>query len=287
MVGSLFLATGLFVLGLLFGRQLVDPESALRLRFLAAVEQSFDALVISLEPDDVFRLGLICGMLGAGAGILVASDTGPLGALVIGVAFASVGYYAPQVALKILAAKRKRKFVSQFPDALGMMCRALGSGAGLQDAMELVRAEMPPPVSEEVRICLAHQQAAGVSLPQAVQQMLCVRMKSAETDMFAMLLQLSAGAGGDMVAPLSNLAKTLRDRLNMERKVRSLTSQVRMEGLVVGLAPAFLFLMMHVMAPDFTRPFLASPIGILVFGVVAVLEALGVYFMWKLSQIEY
>ena len=287
-VGILLTATGLFVVGWCLGGVLIRRHAEYRRRFDEAVAMNVMSLPMSLSSDDVFRLSLICAGMGALLGVLLVGRwtfSMLAGAWCLG----GIGFAVPIVVLKVMAYRRRERFIQQIPDAVEMMCKALDSGAAqLQQAMELVAREMPAPVSEEFGHCLSPlAKGLNVSLEDSA-DLLTKRMPAAETEMFIMVLRMAGKAGGAEVSlPLRNLGRTLRDRLNMERKVKSLTSQIRMQAIITALAPAFLFLAMTVTAPEMTRPFLERGAGPLVLVVVIILESIGGLVMWKMSKIEY
>ena len=74
--------------------------------------------------------------------------------------------------------------------------------------------------------------------------------------------------------------------MKIERKVKSLTAQGRMQGIVVSLMPVFLGLLMLVIKPKMMVPFLFSPLGVLSVIVMIALIAVGWMMIKKIITID-
>jgi len=85
---------------------------------------------------------------------------------------------------------------------------------------------------------------------------------------------------------LDQLARTLRSKATMEGKIRSLTSQGKLQGLIVGLLPIFLMLVLSRMQHDAMQPLFHSIIGWGVLGVIGVLEMIGFFMIRKIVTID-
>ena len=72
----------------------------------------------------------------------------------------------------------------------------------------------------------------------------------------------------------------------MEGKIRSLTSQGKLQGLIVGLLPIFLMLVLSRMQHDAMQPLFHSIIGWGVLGVIGVLEMIGFFMIRKIVTID-
>jgi tight adherence protein C len=76
-------------------------------------------------------------------------------ALTIAVFLALLGFYLPEVWLRMRSAKRKKKMVNAFPDALDLMVVCVEAGMGLDAAMSRVGEELRlthPELSDELKL---------------------------------------------------------------------------------------------------------------------------------------
>jgi len=72
----------------------------------------------------------------------------------------------------------------------------------------------------------------------------------------------------------------------MEGKIRSLTAQGKLQGIVVGLLPLALAMVLFFMDPTAMSPLVTLPIGWMVCAVIAILEFLGAFTIWKIIMID-
>ena len=80
--------------------------------------------------------------------------------------------------------------------------------------------------------------------------------------------------------------ETIRERLRIETRIQTLTSQGRLQGIVVGAMPIIILLALLFIDPELMLPFLHSRIGLIVLGVAAILIALGAFFIRKIIRID-
>ena len=80
--------------------------------------------------------------------------------------------------------------------------------------------------------------------------------------------------GGNLADILDNLSNTIRERTKLRNRIRVLTAQGRMSGIVVGLLPVFLFAAISWLNPSYMSFFYVEPIGNLLIVVAIALEIL-------------
>ncbi|MNT21058.1 hypothetical protein D3C72_1563820 [compost metagenome] len=72
----------------------------------------------------------------------------------------------------------------------------------------------------------------------------------------------------------------------MEGKIRALTAQGKMQGLVMTGLPLFLIVVLNHMEPVAMAPLFSSPIGWGTLSVIAVMELLGYKAISKITHID-
>jgi tight adherence protein B len=82
------------------------------------------------------------------------------------------------------------------------------------------------------------------------------------------------------------IAHTIRERMRIEQRIRTLTAQGRLQGIVVGCTPLLLGFAMYVLDPVMMAAFLRSGAGMAILGLVAVLETLGALVIRKIIAID-
>jgi len=173
----------------------------------------------------------------------------------------------------------------QLADAIGMMGNNVKAGLGIQQAFDQVANDMPSPISQEFRIIVRDRQL-GRSLEESLERF-AARVPLTEIRMFAMVVKLSQRVGGNISDAMERVATMIRNRMMIEEKVATLTTETRMQSLVLAIMPFGLAGIMLLLSPDMMRPFLFSRIGLVALMAVVVLELLGGYVIWRIMRIKY
>ena len=87
-------------------------------------------------------------------------------------------------------------------------------------------------------------------------------------------------------AKLDRLAGTLRAKAIMEGKIRALTSQGKLQGLVVGALPLFMMLILSNLQHDAMMPLFHRWYGWVVLAVIFILELVGFMLIRKIVNID-
>jgi tight adherence protein B len=99
-------------------------------------------------------------------------------------------------------------------------------------------------------------------------------------------ISIAREVGGNLAETLESVARTLREKHQMEGKIRSLTAQGKMQGLVMTGLPLFLILVLRQMEPVAMAPLFDSPIGWATLAVIGVMELLGYKAISKITNIR-
>ncbi len=190
----------------------------------------------------------------------------------------------PRVAYSYMKSRRNQNLVDQLPDALNMLSGSMRSGASFQIAMDLVAKESPKPFSQELSLVL-REQKLGVSLEDALESF-NKRMNIEDVNLMVSAIVIARDVGGNLAETLERLAVTLRQKAAMEGKIRALTAQGKLSGIVVALLPVFLAVVLNSMDPEAMRPLFETYYGWAVMAVVAVMIILGGVFIKKVVTID-
>jgi len=215
-----------------------------------------------IDPNKVFVLSIV--------GVVVIPPliwllTGNIALPVLGGVLTIV---MPRIAFAVINLRRRKKMVLQLPDALLMLGSSLRAGTSPQELGVVAR-----------------EQRLGLALEDALESM-GARLKLEEVDLVVAAMTIARDVGGNLAETLDQLARTLRSKATMEGKIRSLTSQGKLQGLIVGLLPIFLMLVLSRMQHDAMQPLFHSIIGWGVLGVIGVLEMIGFFMIRKIVTID-
>ena len=180
--------------------------------------------------------------------------------------------------------RRREKFNLQLPEALATMSNALRAGFSISQAFDSVVEQGMPPMSEEFAI-LQQQLKIGMSFEDALES-LSQRVGSDDLTLVTTAILISRKTGGNVTEIFDKISETIRGRQRIERKVKSLTAQGRMQGIVVSAMPAFLGLVMTLIKPKMMIPFLTSATGVLAVLAMCALITVGWLMIRKIVKID-
>lgn len=181
----------------------------------------------------------------------------------------------PILAVRLQRTQRINDLVRQLPDALDMMARGLKVGHPLQASLASVANEMPDPIGTEFGI-VVDQVSFGDELVEAFNEF-ADRLNQEDVHYLATAIAIQHGTGGDLARILTVLAKVIRERLTMRRKVMAVSAEGRLSAAILSVVPVIIFVGLNVMSPsyygDISDEPLAKPLIAMVVGLV-VLNAL-------------
>lgn len=180
--------------------------------------------------------------------------------------------------------RRRDKFNEQLPEALATMSNALRAGFSLAQAFDSVVQQGEKPMCEEFAI-LQQQLRIGMSFEDALESM-SGRVGSDDLTLVTTAILISRKTGGNVTEIFDKISDTIRGRMKIERKVKTLTAQGRMQGIVVSAMPVFLGVVMTVLKPKLMIPFLTSLKGMLSIAVMTVLIVAGWWMIKKITKID-
>ena len=180
--------------------------------------------------------------------------------------------------------RRREKFNLQLPEALATMSNALRAGFSISQAFDSVVEQGMPPMSEEFAI-LQQQLKIGMSFEDALES-LSQRVGSDDLTLVTTAILISRKTGGNVTEIFDKISETIRGRQRIERKVKSLTAQGRMQGIVVSAMPVFLGLVMTLIKPKMMIPFLTSATGVLAVLAMCALITVGWLMIRKIVKID-
>lgn len=228
----------------------------------------------------------LCVALGALAGLsvlLVAGEASLAGAALALMAAAVAGA-APLLLLEHRRHRRLRQMGRQLPDMLDLLARALRSGHALSAALQMASEEGPQPLSQALRA--VHDQIAAGRDPDEAFEMLVRLVPLEDVRFFVVALRLQRQTGGALAEVLGNIAGLVRQRLQLQDKVRVLTAEARLSAWVLGAMPLVTAGVIHLIRADFIRVLWTDPAGLRVLQVATLLFAAGVVWLWRLTQLR-
>ncbi len=204
---------------------------------------------------------------------------------ILGFVPAVLGYMAVGMWLKMRIKSRRHKLEHQMVEMLQMLASGLRAGFGLLQALESTADQLPEPLSTELRRTL-RDTAMGASVEQALTA-LNERVGSPDFDIVITAILIQRSVGGNLAEILDNVAHTMRERERIRGEIRTLTSQQRLTGFVIGGIPIALGVIFMIISPDFTGRLFTEPLGRVMLAGAVVLESIGFFIISKIVNIEF
>lgn len=191
---------------------------------------------------------------------------------------------SPSGLIKRFKQYRARLFDQQLPDMLLSLSGALRAGSGVQNALKLLVEESPVPLSQELSL-LVREQRLGLSFEEALDN-LSRRMPSEATQLVVSSLKIAQQTGGNLAQALERISSTLRSSLQIQGRIKALTSQGKMQAWVMALLPLLLLFVLNYLDPEAMQYLWNSWLGWGVLMLIIGLELAGILMIRKIVAID-
>lgn len=226
--------------------------------------------------DDVRRRRpsrrVIVGAAAVGGGCVGALVGGPVVGIAVGVASA----IAPVAMDRKRNAGRRTAIDGQLLDAVTAIASALRSGRSLGQALTTAADEADDPLST-ILADTAHAASLGVPMDEALDRF-ADAVGGSDARLVSGVLKVHRRTGGALAASLDDVARTLADRREAARELRSLTAQARLSAAILGLLPLGFFLFLSVVARRDIESAYRTTAGASAIGIGLALQ--GAAFLW-------
>jgi len=263
------------ILGMELFRKLLSHQ---QIKFDATAKKDLAAMFIFIDPQVLFRYSLGAMVLIPLLFFLLFEN--PLLALGSGVLVA----FMPGHFVRRLKRSRIELFEKQLPDALLMVSGGMRAGASLAVALESMVKEQKPPLAQEFDLML-REQRLGLDFDTALSNME-KRMPLPDFILLVTAMKITREVGGNFAEILESLSHTLRRKHEMEGKIKALTAQGKMQGIVMSLLPIFLLGVLTWMEPDAMSPLYNTLYGWAVLLLVGIMITIGYFSIQKIVNID-
>ncbi|MDR7928715.1 type II secretion system F family protein [Acidithiobacillus thiooxidans] len=247
-------------------------------RFARDSQMGLKSLFIFADPVLLWKLNLML------LAVLPVLTWWASGSVVVAAGAAFLILLLPRLIMRWLQKRRLDRLHAQLPDALMMLASGLRSGANLQQAMEGLSRDLSPPISQELGL-VVREQRLGAAFEDAI-DLLAERIPSPDVQLVASALRISREVGGSLADTVARLGETIRKRLMMEQKIKSLTAQGRLQGIVMTALPALIILALLQIEPQAMGALFSTTQGWAVLAVAILCEILGYFWIRKIVSIE-
>lgn len=205
----------------------------------------------------------------------------PLVAVLFGI---GIGILLPHLVLAFLVARRRSKFIANFPEAIDLMVRGLRSGLPVTESIRTAGEEIPDPVGVELRQ-ITHSVRLGAQLEDALWE--CSRrLDIQEFNFFTVALAIQSETGGNLAETLANLSDVLRRRRQLKLKIKALSSEAKASAYIIGSLPFVMAVLIFLVNPGYIDDLFTDPRGNFMVFLGFCSFAVGIGVMYKMVKFE-
>jgi tight adherence protein B len=260
----------------------VNRLAAERMETLGGTEARHVGVIESTRS--IFRrrgyLTWIAGLLAASV-VYFALDW----ALVFAVSVGIIAALLARQAESLWTIRQTARIELQLGDAIDLMIGALGAGAGVMVALESAVRESPKPLRAPLEEMVARIRLGDA--PQTAFAGLHQRVPLETFLLFSSSLAVQWETGGSLAPTLATVGRTIRDRVELSRRIRSNTVQSQLSTFAVLGVTYFLALVFWRSNPGQMREFLDTRVGQWMVAGSILLQALGIVWMSAVSRMKF
>ncbi|MBL4928818.1 type II secretion system F family protein [Fuscibacter oryzae] len=182
------------------------------------------------------------------------------------------------------AKKRISLLEEQLPDAVELMVRSLRVGHPFSNAIGIVAKEVPDPLGTEFGL-IADEAAYGRDVAESLKAF-AERMDNQDLRFLAVAVTIQQQSGGNLAEILDGLAKVIRARFKLFRRVKAITAEAKWSGMFLSGFPIGALLMIQMLKPDYYDGVKDSPYFIPMALVVGAFLVINVIFMKIMVNIK-
>lgn len=233
---------------------------------------------IPLKPEEYVMFQWISVALSAGILYLIIDTV-----LILPVG-AAVGVMIPKIVLKRKQRKRLKQFNDNLPEMISTIVGGLRAGFSFPQALKSVMEESSSAMKEEITLLLREMQY-GMTVEEALNG-LKERMPSEDLNLMVQAIVIQRQVGGNLATVLEKIVETIRDRIKIQGQIKTLTAQGKMSGMVVGLLPIVLGVLLFIIEPEYIGVLFTNSIGIMLLVIAGISCIIGFILIQKVTSIE-
>ncbi|SMX44006.1 type II secretion system F family protein [Actibacterium lipolyticum] len=147
------------------------------------------------------------------------------------------------------ATKRLELIQEQLPDAVELMVRSLRVGHPFASAVSIVANEVADPLGSEFGM-IADEAAYGRDVSESLKD-LAERMDLQDLRFLAVAVTIQQQSGGNLAEILEGLAKVIRSRFKLFRRVKAITAEAKYSGMFLSAFPLIAIVVINILEPTY------------------------------------
>ncbi|MDP5085825.1 MAG: type II secretion system F family protein [Yoonia sp.] len=182
------------------------------------------------------------------------------------------------------AKKRMSMIAEQLPEAVELMVRSLRVGHPFSSSVAIVAREVPDPLGTEMGM-ISDEAAYGRDMGETLKAM-AERLDNQDMRFLAVAVTIQQTSGGNLAEILDGLAKVIRARFRLFRRVAAITAEAKWSGNLLSAFPVVALLGINLVKPDYYDEVMLSPLFIPAVLVVVAFLVMNIIVMRSLVNIK-
>ncbi len=211
---------------------------------------------IAFSPAQIVMLMGVVSVV-AFLGLTIATEVSTVVRVAIGIAMGIGGVF---VWISNKANKRMAMIEEQLPEAVELMVRSLRVGHPFSSAISIVSKEVADPLGSEIGI-ISDEAAYGRDMGECLKAM-AERLDMQDMRFLAVAVTIQQQSGGNLAEILAGLAKVIRARFRLFRRVKAITAEAKWSGKLLSAFPIMALIGINVIQPNYFDEVIETPIFI-------------------------
>ena len=200
---------------------------------------------IAFSPPQLMMLMGVVSFL-AFLGLTVGTDVSFPVRVAVGAGMGIGGVY---VWINAKANKRMAMIEEQLPEAVELMVRSLRVGHPFSSAVSIVAKEVADPLGSEMGM-ISDEAAYGRDMGETLKA-LAERLDMQDMRFLAVAVTIQQQSGGNLAEILDGLAKVIRARFRLFRRVKAITAEAKWSGKLLSGFPVLALICINLLDPHY------------------------------------
>ena len=237
---------------------------------------------LALKLHEYVALRVLLALIGFV--VVLALGNGQPIAFLVGIVAGLIGFMLPAFYVRTRITGQVRKFNDQLADMLTMVSNSLRAGFGLLQGLDLAAEQSQPPMSTELHHLLRDTRM-GASIETALESM-GARVGSYDLDVIITAILIQRSVGSNLSEVLDKVAHTIRERARIQGEINTLTAQKKLSGVVIGLMPPAVVVLMLAVNFDYMSTLFTDPLGRFLLIVAVTLDIVGILAIKRIVSVD-
>ncbi|WP_350449589.1 type II secretion system F family protein [Aminobacterium mobile] len=191
----------------------------------------------------------------------------------------------PVVMIRVRRQHRLQKFERQIPPMLDMLSSGLRAGFSFLQSLQNAATQIESPLGDTLQQVVA-EISLGLDLEDVLNRWV-ERVGSMDLELVVTSILIQKEIGGNLAKILENIARVMRDRQDVAAQMRALTSQGRLEGLIISVLPVVMAVIINIMNPGYLTPLFQTAFGQKMLGTAVFFGLVGIFVIQRIVKPRY